>query len=116
MKERWEHDQPECDVELQLDGIQTKTGFEVTLDRTEALPSAQKELVDAVLAEAGATLKEEVNRCNRAIGAVMQYCEVEEGGMRPTVSKKFSNVIDKRVANAKTPKIRYFMSDRLSNH
>ena len=60
------------DVELQLAGTQTKKGVEVSLDPTKALPSAQKGLVDAVLAEPGATLGEEIHRRNRAIRAVMQ--------------------------------------------
>ncbi|KAF2263259.1 hypothetical protein CC78DRAFT_554127 [Lojkania enalia] len=81
-KERWEYEQPVRDVEQQLDGIETKD--EVEALESLPMPPVQQELVDAVLAQPGTTLEEEIRRRNRTIRAVMQYCGVEEGGTHPS--------------------------------
>ncbi|KAF2177343.1 hypothetical protein K469DRAFT_742556 [Zopfia rhizophila CBS 207.26] len=73
IKERWEYEQPVRDIEQQL--------------------AAKKALVDAVTAPPGVTLEEEIRRRNRAIRVVTKYCEIEEGGMRPSRPKQSSSRI-----------------------
>ncbi|KAF2202605.1 HET-domain-containing protein [Delitschia confertaspora ATCC 74209] len=73
IKKRWEYDQPVYDVEQQLAGGEIKEDLEVV---DAALPPAQKELVDAILAHPGLSIEEEIRRRNKAIHAVVRYCEI----------------------------------------
>lgn len=87
VKERWEYEQSVRDVEQQLAGIEPKDKFEEVHD---VLPSAQQELVDAMLAKPGLSLEEELRRRNKAIRAVTRYCGIEEGVMNPIRRKRQS--------------------------
>ncbi|KAF2177817.1 hypothetical protein K469DRAFT_742362 [Zopfia rhizophila CBS 207.26] len=78
VKEHWEYEQPVRDVERQLANIETKEDAKLVPELHNAMLPAQKELIDAVFAEPGVTLEEEIGRCNRAIRAVMEYCRIKE--------------------------------------
>ncbi|KAF1935665.1 hypothetical protein EJ02DRAFT_484092 [Clathrospora elynae] len=80
IKERWEFEQPMCDVERQLAGLETKDNPELV--HNVMLP-AQGELANLVLSKPGTTIEEEMDRRNGAICAVTLYCGIEEGGMNP---------------------------------
>ncbi|KAF2875770.1 hypothetical protein BDV95DRAFT_626203 [Massariosphaeria phaeospora] len=90
IKERWKYEQPVRDVEQQLAGIEASDVAAVMKTRDAMLP-VQKVLVDAVLAQPGTTLEEEVSRRNRAIRAVMDYCGIEEGGRSSSRRKRYSS-------------------------
>lgn len=85
VKYRWEYEQPVHDVEQQLAGIGIEDGPELI---DGAMPPAQEELANSVLSQPGTTIEEELCRRNRAIRAVMTYCRLEEGGMKPTRMKR----------------------------
>jgi hypothetical protein len=87
VKERWEFEQPVRDVERQLAGGENKNDVEVVQD---AMLPAQRELAESVLSKPGTTVREEMNRRNRAIRAVTLYCGIEEGGMNPTRTERRS--------------------------
>ncbi|OCK73338.1 hypothetical protein K432DRAFT_420771 [Lepidopterella palustris CBS 459.81] len=70
VKERWEYKQPIRDVEQQLAGVEVKN-------------NVNKELVDAILAQPGLSIEEEMCRQNKAIYAIIRYCGIEEGGLNP---------------------------------
>jgi len=76
-----------CDIKQQLAGTEAKD-VAVAMESRDVMLPAQKALVDAILTQPGTSLQEEVSRRNRAIHAVMDYCRVEEGRMRPSQLKR----------------------------
>lgn len=80
IREEWEQEQPVIDIERQLAGAKFTDDVRTQLDHSIQMLPQQKCMIETLLTLPGQSLEEEVSRRNKAIQAVIEHCNVEEGG------------------------------------
>ncbi|KAF2180940.1 C2H2 finger domain protein [Zopfia rhizophila CBS 207.26] len=90
IRENWDREQAERDIQLQLSGVKFSDQVKTTLKRSPERTPQHNRLIESVLSLPGSSLEEEARRRSAAINAIIAYCHVVEGET-PRVQHKRSS-------------------------